>query len=229
MLNPSFFIAVEDSLVGFAILVITERRAVPASLPLIPLFAIKPVARAISWIEYPIAPAAAPTYLKVSPIISTFVLAFEDAAAMTSANVPLSDADFPKAVSASVTISEVLARSDPEAAARFMIPPIPETISFVFHPAIAMYSIAFAASVAENCVVAPICFAFDVSSFRSFPVAPEIDATEDIALSKFVPALMAPVVRLFSPFPTTDTAFDPIAAIAPNPIPLVSVLFRFSA
>ena len=43
-----------------------------------------------------------------------------------------------KAVRASVTISEVDAKSSPEAAARFIMPSIPLNISLVFQPAIAI-------------------------------------------------------------------------------------------
>ena len=43
-----------------------------------------------------------------------------------------------KAVSASVTISEVVAKSSPEAAAKFITPSIPESMSSVFQPAIAI-------------------------------------------------------------------------------------------
>ena len=76
--------------------------------------------------------------MNVSPIIDTFVLAFDDAAASTSAKCPESDACSPKAVSASVTMSEVVARSSPDAAAKFMTPSIPPIMSFDFQPAIAM-------------------------------------------------------------------------------------------
>ena len=76
--------------------------------------------------------------MKVSPIMLTLVLALLDAAARISAKCPLSEADKPKAVKASVTMSEVDAKSSPEAAARFMIPSIPLSISLVFQPAIAM-------------------------------------------------------------------------------------------
>ena len=44
----------------------------------------------------------------------------------------------PKAVMASVTISETDAKSSPEAAARFMTPSIPFNMSLAFHPAMAM-------------------------------------------------------------------------------------------
>ena len=58
-----------------------------------------------------------------------------------------------------------------------MIPAIPEIMSSDFHPAIPMYSKAFADSVAENDVIAPISLAFAVRASSSPPVAPEIAAT----------------------------------------------------
>ena len=118
--------------------VIIERSDVPAWVDLIPAFAIKPIASAVSSTEKPREPATGAAYLKVSPIMETFVLALLDAAASTSAKWALSAAVKPKAVNASVTISEVVAKSSPEAAARFMMPSMPESISSVFHPAIAI-------------------------------------------------------------------------------------------
>ena len=73
-----------------------------------------------------------------SPIMPTFVFAFALACASTSAKCPESDAFSPKAVKASVTMSEVVARSSFEAAARLIIPSMPCSISSVFHPAIAI-------------------------------------------------------------------------------------------
>ena len=70
--------------------------------------------------------------------MDTFVLALLLAAARISAKCPESSADSPRAVKASVTISDVVARSSPEAAARFMIPSMPESMSEVFQPAIAI-------------------------------------------------------------------------------------------
>ena len=119
-----------------------------------------------------------------------------------------SDADRPNAVSASVTISEVVARSSPEAAARFIIPSIPSSISAVFHPAIAIYEKASADSVAENLVFAPISFALFVNASNSDPVAPEIASTLDMADSKLAPALTAAV-----PIPTTAVAAPPMIAV----------------
>ena len=151
-----------------------DLKDVPAWLPLIPAFAISPIAVAVSSILYFMDPANGATYLKVSPIIATLVLELLDAFASTSAKCPESFAFNPKAVIESVTMSDTVPRSSPEAAAKFITPDNPETIWFVFHPAIAMYLSAVADSVAENFVVAPICFAFADSFSRSFPDAPEI-------------------------------------------------------
>ena len=114
------------------------RRDVPAWEDLIPAFAIRPIASAVSSTEKPNAPAIGAQYLNVSPIMETLVLALEDAAARTSAKCPESSADKPNAVRASVTMSDVVARSSPDAAARFIMPSIPPSISVVFQPAIAM-------------------------------------------------------------------------------------------
>ena len=113
-------------------------KAVPACELLIPEFAIKPMASAVSSALKPRAPAIGAQYLKVSPIMATFVFALDEAAAKISAKCPESAADKPKAVKASVTISDVVPKSSPAAAARFIIPSIPSSISSVFQPAIAM-------------------------------------------------------------------------------------------
>ena len=138
--------------------------------------------------------------MNVSPIIDTLVLALLDAAASISAKCPESSAESPKAVKASVTISEVVARSSPDAAARFIMPSIPPSISLVFQPAIAIYSNADAASVAEYFVFAPISRAFARRSSKSFPVAPAIAATLLIAVSKseavFTAAVPSPVIAI---------------------------------
>ena len=155
-------------------LVMMERSEVPAWVDLIPALAIRPMARAVSSAEYPSAPAMGATYLKVSPIMDTLVLALEDADANISAKCPESLADKPKAVRASVTISEVVARSSPDAAARLIMPSIPSSISPVFQPAMAMYSKAAPASEAENLVFAPISRALSRRSSNSSPVAPEM-------------------------------------------------------
>ena len=76
---------------------------------------------------------------------------------------------------------------------------------------------------------APSCFALSDNLSKSDPVAPERAATEDIVLSKLIPALTAFVVTLLSALPTAVTAFPPIAAIAPNPSPLDMVLHSRSA
>ena len=96
------------------------------------------MASAVSSAENLSAPAIGAQYLKVSPIMDTLVFALELAAARMSAKCPESLAVRPNAVSASVTISDVVVRSSPDAAARFMIPSIPSSMSEVFHPAIAI-------------------------------------------------------------------------------------------
>ena len=127
---------------GFTNLVRVERKAVPASLPLIPALAIKPMARDVSSMLNFIAPAIGATYLKVSPIIDTLVFDLEVAAAKTSAKCPDCSAFRPKADKASVTISDTRAKLSPEAPARFIMPLIPDNICWSLQPAIAMYSIA---------------------------------------------------------------------------------------
>ena len=89
-----------------------------------------------------------------------------------SEKCPESFAVKPKAERASVTISDVLPNSSPEAAARAIIPSIPSSISSVFQPAIAIYLRASAASEAENFVVAPISRALSRKRLKSSPDAP---------------------------------------------------------
>ena len=119
-------------------LVMIVRRDVPAWLLLMPAFAISPIASAVSSAEYPRAPAIGAQYLKVSPIMLTLVLALELAAARISAKCPESFALILNAVRASVTMSDVVARSSPDAAARSIMPPMPSSMSPVFQPAIAI-------------------------------------------------------------------------------------------
>ena len=61
------------------------RRDVPACEDLIPALAIRPIISAVSSAVYPRAPAIGAQYLKVSPIMDTFVFALEEAAASRSA------------------------------------------------------------------------------------------------------------------------------------------------
>ena len=160
------------------------RKLIPACDALIPLLAINPIATAVSSMLYPREPATGATYLNVSPILATSVFVALAAIAITSANLPLSFAAMPKAVSASVTISDVVPRSSPDAAARAIKPSIPSIISFASHPACAMYLNASADSDAVNFVMAPIWFAFSVNCANSSLVAPDIAFTSDIAASK---------------------------------------------
>ena len=217
--RPNVFIAVCTSFVGFVSLLNICLREVPASPALIPEFAINPMATPQSSTLNPNAPATGATYLNVSPIMETFVFALDDAAARTSAKCVESCADNPNAVNASVTISEVVARFSPEAAAKFMIPSIPLSMSAVFQPAIAMYSIACADSVAENLVLAPISFALSVRDDNSSPVAPDMADTFDISASNVIPTLMA-AVPISPTFPATLVIALPTA----TPKPVVAIL-----
>ena len=180
------------------------------------------MASAVSSAEKPRAPAIGAQYLKVSPIMDTLVLALEEAAARISAKWPESSAFNPKAVRASVTMSDVVARSSPEAAARLMMPSIPETISPVFQPAMAIYSKAEAASVAENLVLAPISRAFVRRASRSSPVAPEMADTLDMPSSKsaavFTAAVPSPTigaVTVFVSVEPTEVIFPPTSSNFP--------------
>ena len=118
--------------------------------------------------------------MKVSPIVPTSVFAFVAVAASTSANLCDSSAPIPNAVIASVTMSETVPNSSPEAAARFITPASPFIMSEVPQPAIAIYSRASPASTAVNFVVAPISLARAVKSSISPADAPEIALTVDI-------------------------------------------------
>ena len=144
-----FFRASAAAFGGAARRVRPARSAVPAFDAFTLAFAIKPVAIAMSSMEIPMVPASGAAYWNVSPIISTFVFAFADAAAIISASLPASSALSPNAVKESVTMSDVVARSAPDAAARSITPSMPFSMSSVFQPAMAMNSNADAASVAE--------------------------------------------------------------------------------
>src|SRR5574344_2020042 len=218
-------------------LVIMVLSAVPAWVDLIPALAIRPMARAVSSAEYPSAPAIGAAYLKVSPIIDTLVLAFDEAAARISAKCPESLALRPKAVRASVTISEVVARSSPDAAARFMMPSMPSSISPVFQPAMAMYSKAAPASEAENLVMLPISRAFSRRASNSSPVAPEIAETLLICSSKSAvvftaaapTATIGAVTAVESVFPTPDILFPTFSRALPALSSFVKASFALAA
>ena len=105
-----------------------ERSAVPALLALMPEFAMSPASAAVSSMETPNACATGAAYFIVSPSISTLVFVFVMATAYTSAMCPAASASKPNAVRSSDTISAVLARSVPPAAARFKSPGMPAMI-----------------------------------------------------------------------------------------------------
>ena len=186
--------------------------AVPACSALIPVFAINPAARATSSIVYPSDPATGATYLNVSPIMATFVFELLDACASTSANLSDSSAAIPNAVIASVTMSDTLPRSSPDAAARFIIPGSPFSMSWVFQPAIAIYSKPCPASSAVNWVVSPIflakAFSFSISAAEAW----EIACTVLICCSNPIPTIVDAPINPATPAAATLLPF----AIAPN-------------
>ena len=121
-------------------------------------------------------------------------------------------------MSASVTISDVVARSSPDAAARFIIPGRPSYICCASHPAIAMYPMASPASFAENFVCAPISLARSRNLSMSSADDPDIAATLDMELSKsaavFTAAVPSPVTAavtgsIFSPADVSDSPIFP--------------------
>ena len=212
-LTPYFSMAVAILSVGFTRFVKPDRNAVPAWDALMPALPISPVAIAQSSTVMPRVPQTAPAYLNVSPIIATLVFALLPAATRTSAKCAESEAAMPNAVRPSVSMSEVDARSSPLAAAAFMTPAIPSSISSVFQPAIAMYSMADAASEAENDVLLPISRALSRRASKSSPVAPEIDCTVDISASKSAVVFTA-AAPTAATAPVTTVSFLPTLSIA---------------
>ena len=132
-------------LVGFTRLTSPAFNAVPAWLPFIPLLPIIPIAKDKSSMLIPNVPAIGPTYFNVSPINSTLVFAPVIVAAITSVNLPVSSALIFKPLMASETISQVIPRSVPAAAAKFKVFGIAAKIFSVSYPAIPKYFIPSAA------------------------------------------------------------------------------------
>ena len=80
-------------------------------------------------------------------------------------------------------MSDTFAKSSPLASARFSTGAMPEIICSVFQPAMPMYSNAFAASVAENCVAAPISRAFLVRTSMAAAASSAPMSDVEIALT----------------------------------------------
>ena len=116
--------------------------------------------------------------------MATLVLELVAAAAKTSEKCAVSLAVSPKALRLSVTMSDTIARSSPEAAASCSTPSMPWSISLASHPAIAIYPMASALSLAVNFVVAPSSLASAARASISWALAPDNASTVDIASSK---------------------------------------------
>ena len=106
-------------------------KVVPAILPLIPLSANTPKTAAVCAKSIPAAFAVEEAYFIASPSCSTLVLLLELAAANMSAASPALSALIWKPLMVSVTISAVVAKSIPAAAARFNMPGVAPNIWLV--------------------------------------------------------------------------------------------------
>ena len=136
-------------------------------------------------------------YFIASPVSLTDVFVLLAASANTSATCPASDASNPNPRKVAAAISELVAKSSPDAAAKSKSPGIASIISVVVNPAAAKFSIPCAASVAEKAVSAPNCIAKSFNFLNSSFVAPEIAFTLDICASNSEPTLtdaVSPVV-----------------------------------
>ena len=112
-------------------------------------------------------------------------------------------------------MSDAAPSSIPEAAARSSTPPSAAADVFASQPASDIYFKASAASLALNIVVDPNSFAVSRSICRSFPVAPLIAETSDIALSKFFPTSIDCVTKSFMALTHIWIAFDARSARIP--------------
>ena len=117
-----------------------------------------------------------------------------------------------------------------------MIPSMPSSMSPVFQPAIAMYSIAEAASEAENFVLAPISRALARSWSKSSPVAPEMAETLLISWSKSAAVLTAAVPKPVTAavtgksfLPTPSTAEPTVCIFSPTASILARVVLVTAA
>ena len=104
-----------------------------------------PIAAAVSSKLSPAALARGAIYFIASPVSATEEFVRFAFAARTSATCAASDAASPNPLNVDAAISELLARSSPDAAARFKSPGIALIISDVVKPAAARFSIPSAA------------------------------------------------------------------------------------
>ena len=116
------------------------------------------------------------------------------------------------------------------------MPSMPSSISPVFQPAIAIYSIAEAASEAENLVLAPISRALARSWSKSSPVAPEMAETLLISWSKSAAVLTAAVPKPVTAavtgknfLPTPSTAEPTVCIFSPTASILARVVLVTAA
>ena len=153
--NPIRSIAVAAGSDGFANLTKADLSVVPAWLPLIPALASSPIAAVTSSKLRPAARAFGAIYFIASPVSATAALVAAAFLAKTSATCPVLLASKPKPLSVLAAISELVAKSSPELAAKSKSPGIASMISFVEKPALAKFSIPSATSLALKAVLCP--------------------------------------------------------------------------
>ena len=168
-----------------------EFNAVPAVLPLIPLFANIPKTAEVSSRLFPADDAAGPAIRSASDNCSTFVFDLACAAANTSDACEAFSASIPNIDIISVTISDAVAKSSCPAVAKFKTDGKAEVICSTSQPAKAIYPKASADSEALYLVVAPISRATALSVSISSAVAPEIACTLLILVSYCEPTAIA--------------------------------------
>ena len=147
--------------------------------------------------ETPIAFATGAAYFMVAPNPSNVVLLCVNVFVRTSLTRFMSLALKPKPVKIFDAMSDAEARSIAPALARFSIPGMVSTISFVLNPAMAKYCIPWAASLALHWVSAPSCRAVAVSCCNCSSLARETAATFAMSLSNAAPI----VIDFASPAP----------------------------
>ena len=204
-------------LVGFASRDRAPRSAVPAWDPLMPASDMMPMAAAVSSRLWLMELATGATYFMASPMSSVWALVRAAASANTSATWEASEASSPNPRMAEAAISEEVAKSAPEEAAKSSMPGMAAIISSTVKPALARFSMPWATSEAEKEVSAPSCSAWASRASISVEVAPAMACTRSIWASKSLPIVTAavpmakmgavtPAVRVF---PRLDT-FPPM-------------------
>ena len=160
------------------------RSAVPAWLPLMPLFAIAASIAVVCSMLSPAFLATGATNFMESWKLPMSRAELEKLAAITSVTLPVSLAFRPKALRVAPATSADCARSDPVACARFNVAPVTLVISVAENPSFENSSCKADTWEALNLVELPSSRAFSFSFLNSPAVAPETAFTFAIDCSK---------------------------------------------